>query len=232
MNIQPDDNDLRTLEELQARARELESELTGVQTAIAILQSRINDGQAPATGHDVPLAPAWDAPIPVSTPPVPTAYTDDTTDTGNIYLQSLQPHHPLRSKWELGSGLENAVVPEYTAPMPDNSSNVATELRLFGLLPSGVPWEQRIPFSAFAQGNGFIIGRDETSASIVLPDVCISRAHAQLALNEYGLVISDMGSTNGTSVNGIQLSPYDNNRPVQDGDTLTLGYINLQIEFI
>lgn len=232
MNMQQEDNDIRTLEELQARAKELESELTGVQTAIAILQSRMNGGETPATGHEVPLAPSWDAPIPVSSIPAPQGYADETTDTGNVYLQALQPHHPLRSKWELGSGLENAVAPEYAAPATDYASNVATELRLFGLLPSGLPWEQRIPFSAFAQGNGFIIGRDETAASIVLPDVCISRAHSQLILNEYGLVVSDMGSTNGTAVNGAPLTPYDNVRTLQDGDTLTLGYINLQVEFI
>lgn len=230
MNSPLQDNEKATLAELEARARELESELAGVQSAIAILQARMNNGHAPATGHEVPLAPAWDTPIPVSTPPHAQQAENETG--GEIYLQALQPHHPLRSKWELGSGLENAETPVEDIPVVYEEVPVATELRLFGLLPDGSPWESRIPFAQIAGEGGVVLGRDAGIANVSLEDNSVSRAHVQFGLNEYGLTVSDMGSTNGTSVNDEPLSPYDNCRTLQSGDTLTLGCIALQVEFI
>lgn len=231
MNSPLQENEKATLLELEARARELESELAGVQSAIAILRARMNNGHQPATGQDVPLAPAWDTPIPISTPPQARA-ADETQESGDIYLQSLQPYHALRDKWGLGSGLEDAQAPLPEEPVHTDQPPVATELRLFGLLPDGTPWEQRIPFAEIAAGSGIVLGRDPGIANVALPDSSVSRAHVQLALNEMGLTVSDMGSTNGTTVNGSPLSPYDQCRPLQDGDSLALGQIALQIQFI
>ena len=232
MNSPLQENERATLAELEARARELESELAGVQSAIAILLSRMNGGQPPAEGREVPLAPAWDTPIPVSAPP--RLYTAEETEEASaaIHLQSLQPHHALRSKWGLGSGLETAEEPPTELPAYAAESPVATDLRLFGLLADGAPWEQRIPFAFIVEENGVILGRDSSIANVVLEEASISRAHVRLALNEHGLTVSDMGSTNGTAVNNIPLSPYDNYRAIQSGDTLTLGSVCLQVEFI
>ena len=232
MNSPLQENERATLAELEARARELESELAGVQSAIAILLSRLNNDQSPAEGREVPLAPAWDTPIPVSTPPQAYAKEEAENEATAIYLQSLQPHHALRSKWGLGSGLETAEENEPAIPASTVESPVATELRLFGLLQDGAPWEQRIPFAFIVEENGIILGRDSSLANVVLEEASISRAHIRLALNEHGLTVSDMGSTNGTAVNNIPLSPYDNFRAIQSGDTLTLGGICLQVEFI
>lgn len=232
MNPTPHADDLATLAELESRARELESELAGIQAAIASLHARLHGNQAAAVGREVPLSPAWDSPIPVSLPPQSQPADDFTTDTGDIYLQSLHPHHPLRDKWGLGRGLEAAVTPEISKPAQADEIPVASEMRLFGLMPSGAAWECRIPFTVIAQSEGYILGRDPELAHTVLEDFSISRAHAQLRLDSNGLVLSDMGSTNGSSVNGVPLTPYDNNRPINDGDNLTLGCINLQVEFI
>ena len=231
MNSPLQENEKETLAELEARAHELESELAGIQSAIAILRARMNNGHTPATGVEVPLAPAWDTPIPISAPPQ-SRPAEDEGNEGNIYLQSLQPYHALRNKWQLGSGLEEAqnnaeMGIEYVPPAP-----VATELRIFGLLPDGQPWEQRIPFAQVAQADGVILGRDPSVADVVLNDTSISRAHLRFALNEHGLTVNDMGSTNGSMVNGEPLSPYDNGHSLQDGDSLTLGQIHLQVEFI
>lgn len=231
MNSPMQENEEATLLELETRARELESELAGIQSAIVILRARMNNGQVPATGQEVPLAPAWDTPLPVSTPPQ-ALVADDSQAPVDIYLQSLQPYHELRDRWDLGSGLEDAHTPIHTEEVFREQPRAATELRLFGLLPDGTPWEQRIPFSEIAQGSGIILGRDPGVANVELPDSCISRAHIQFALNELGLTVSDMGSTNGTCVNGNPLLPYDNCSPLQDGDELTLGQIALQVQFI
>ena len=232
MNSPMQENEKATLAELEARARELESELAGIQSAIAILLSRINGGQPPAEGKDMPLAPAWDMPIPVSAPPRNHAAEAAEEEASAVYLQSLQPHHALRNKWGLSSGLETAENGRADIPSSATVSPVANELRLFGLLPDGSPWEQRIPFAFIVSENGVILGRDANLANVLLEEASVSRAHAQMALNEHGLTVSDMGSTNGTAVNDIPLSPYDNYRAIQSGDTLTLGSVCLQVEFI
>ena len=231
MNSPLQENEEATLAELEARARELESELAGIQSAIAILHARLNHHQQPAAGQEVPLAPAWDTPIPVSTPPTSES-EEEVAHSENIHLQSLQPYHPLRNKWELGSGLEEAQTVEAEDIYQTDQDNVASEMRLFGLLSDGTPWEQRIPFSQVAQEGGIIIGRDPGVANITLEEPSVSRAHVQLMLNEQGLVVQDMGSTNGSMVNNDQLSPYDNCHVLMDGDILTLGHITVQIEFL
>lgn len=49
-----------------------------------------------------------------------------------------------------------------------------------------------------------IIGRGE-EADIRLPDVGMSRRHARLAFDGHSAVLTDMGSTNGTLINGIRI---------------------------
>lgn len=53
-----------------------------------------------------------------------------------------------------------------------------------------------------------ILGRDVTN-DIILSDAEVSRRHSRLSLSPQGYVIEDLGSTNGTFVNGERLSgPY------------------------
>lgn len=63
------------------------------------------------------------------------------------------------------------------------------------------------------------IGR-EASNDIVLEDPQVSRHHARLTLQGAGYVIEDLGSTNGTFINGQRVMGA---RPINDGDTLGLG---------
>jgi len=56
----------------------------------------------------------------------------------------------------------------------------------------------------------------------------VSRMHASLRLIEDQIMITDLGSANGTRINGRQISahiPY----PVRHGDILTLGKFKIQI---
>lgn len=62
-----------------------------------------------------------------------------------------------------------------------------------------------IPGKVFDLGNNELtIGRD-ISNDIVISDVEVSRKHARLLLQADGFVLEDMGSTNGTFVNGQRL---------------------------
>jgi serine/threonine protein kinase len=70
------------------------------------------------------------------------------------------------------------------------------------------------------------IGRD-TSNDVVLPVSQVSRRHARITCDREGCHVMDLGSTNGTLVNGVRLqvgSPW----PLRPDDTLGIGPINLQ----
>ena len=71
-----------------------------------------------------------------------------------------------------------------------------------------------------------IIGR-ERSCDIKLPDINASRTHAEIRYEPQGVwSITDLGSTNGTSVNGRGVS----SQTLYPGDTITIGMTNLVFE--
>ncbi len=70
------------------------------------------------------------------------------------------------------------------------------------------------------------LGRDITN-DIVINDPEASRHHLRLARSESGFTIEDLGSTNGTFVNGQRLSgvrPLNNGDLIGLGETVTLGF--------
>lgn len=85
---------------------------------------------------------------------------------------------------------------------------------------SGLEPGERIPLLANttlgrAQGNDIVLG-----------DSFASSEHARLAWNGKGWVLEDMGSTNGTFINGQQVSrPV----PVRPGDVIELGRVKVKL---
>ena len=75
--------------------------------------------------------------------------------------------------------------------------------------------------------NEVFLGRD-LGNDLVINDPEVSRRHARLIKQAGGFVIEDMGSTNGTAVNGQRLiGPH----LLRDGDVVTLGeHISLVFE--
>ena len=69
-----------------------------------------------------------------------------------------------------------------------------------------------------------VIGRDESVADLVLNDTNVSRRHAELKREGGTWHLSDLGSTNGTRVNGLRVDEFD----LATGDTVTLGLISLE----
>lgn len=65
------------------------------------------------------------------------------------------------------------------------------------------------------------VGRRPTNA-IVLADPFISGAHAKFVVQDGKLLLTDMGSTNGTSKNGDKLTPNEE-AEVNDGDEVAFG---------
>jgi hypothetical protein len=69
------------------------------------------------------------------------------------------------------------------------------------------------------RGTSFVIGRTQ-DCDLRISDLSVSRRHAQLARSEDGWLLSDLGSHNGTRVNGwLVREPV----PVRPGDLLQFG---------
>jgi hypothetical protein len=69
---------------------------------------------------------------------------------------------------------------------------------------------------------GLVIGRGD-QANLRLPDVGISRRHARIDFDGGQVVLTDLGSTNGTSVNGQRVSAV----ALNPGDMIQLGTTTL-----
>jgi|SRR5579871_2413959 len=114
-----------------------------------------------------------------------------------------------------------------------------------------INWSEELPRSTFAVTSAVVEGDDSPTDWIVLPDgrrigigldeltigrlpECaiavsdpnVSRRHAQLRRNGDTVVIADLGSTNGTRVNG---TPVQQQR-LKDGDQITVGTTTLRFE--
>jgi HD-GYP domain-containing protein (c-di-GMP phosphodiesterase class II) len=66
------------------------------------------------------------------------------------------------------------------------------------------------------------------SCDVFLDDASVSRRHAELFLSESGWVVRDLGSTNGTLLNGLRLGPSAHR--VRAGDQLQPGKVLLSIQ--
>jgi adenylate cyclase len=78
--------------------------------------------------------------------------------------------------------------------------------------------------------EGIVIGRDFDLCEVVLSHPTVSRRHARLAFAGDVLRIEDMGSTNGTSVDGAKAHPTVP-LPLQAGSKLRIGDIELVVWF-
>lgn len=71
------------------------------------------------------------------------------------------------------------------------------------------------------------MGRHPT-CDVVLADANVSRTHAEVRRDEQGFVVADLGSTNGTRLNGSGIGAT--HRVLADGDTITVGSTNIRFE--
>ncbi len=72
------------------------------------------------------------------------------------------------------------------------------------------------------EGSEISVGRDPKNA-IFLNDMTVSRSHAKIIVNAQGAMVEDLGSLNGTWVDGAIV----NAAPLHDGSTLQIGTFTL-----
>ncbi|MEO1481241.1 MAG: FHA domain-containing protein, partial [Myxococcota bacterium] len=68
------------------------------------------------------------------------------------------------------------------------------------------------------------VGRVDGNA-IVIPDPSVSRNHAQVTVSEHSVIVEDLGSSNGTLINGERIT----SRTLAHGDVVSFG--NVEFEF-
>ncbi|WP_026499271.1 FHA domain-containing protein [Butyrivibrio sp. WCD2001] len=90
-------------------------------------------------------------------------------------------------------------------------------MELVGL--QGIHQGRRIPIN-----GSVVLGRNQQSCTIIYPDNTkgISRVHCKVDQTPSGCVITDLGSSYGTFVNGNKLTP-NIPTPLREGDTFYLG---------
>jgi pSer/pThr/pTyr-binding forkhead associated (FHA) protein len=65
------------------------------------------------------------------------------------------------------------------------------------------------------------IGRDRTNDLVVLHDAKVSRSHAEMQFRDERWLLVDLGSRNGTIVNGRRIRQH----PLKDGDRVQVGEV-------
>jgi pSer/pThr/pTyr-binding forkhead associated (FHA) protein len=71
------------------------------------------------------------------------------------------------------------------------------------------------------------VGRDE-DVEIHLPDGQASRVHAEVGPSKGGVLVTDLGSRNGTFVNGERIS---GTRALAEGDEVRIGSVSLLVRY-
>ena len=99
-----------------------------------------------------------------------------------------------------------------------------SELSLTQILPEDPSDE--IPKSIAINANPFIVGRSR-QANLPIDDSFASQRHAQLTIVAGVWHVEDLGSTNGTSLNGVKIS---DSTAVAHGDRLTIGNHHFEVQ--
>jgi hypothetical protein len=145
------------------------------------------------------------APVPDPTPPpgpvgTPVSMPDAPEPPQKIILSGADPITPMSSF--------------AAAPAPMGMSGQLRLLRSNGqsiALPEGVS----------------VVGRDTGLEISLAGESTVSRRHAELHRNGTSLSVKDLGSTNGTFLNGVQLS---GEVPLVAGDTVQFGSVSFRVE--
>jgi adenylate cyclase len=103
-------------------------------------------------------------------------------------------------------------------------------LRFHGADPAGHKFGFNLSFNKLVKkAEGLLIGRD-FECDGVLVHATVSRRHARLLLADNVLQIEDLGSTNGTAVDGVVVAAGAP-RPLHAGARLRIGDIELAVQY-
>jgi len=87
------------------------------------------------------------------------------------------------------------------------------------------PPQRAARFLILREGESFVVGRDP-GCELVIEDSRVSKRHAELRWSEAGWTIDDLGSKNGTTVNGQSAE----GGALRDGDAISFGGLSGRFE--
>jgi FHA domain len=85
---------------------------------------------------------------------------------------------------------------------------------------TGLAWQIPVPF------KGIVLGRDDRLGPPFSTDEFVSRSHVWIRRRSDGVEVTDLGSANGTYVNGTRVRAPTR---LQDSDVLRIGRIQLKL---
>lgn len=136
------------------------------------------------------------------------------------------------SSLPMASGYEGSSpnLPALRSDEPFDGNDEATRI---SSSQSGVPYLRVVHSSGREdviklEGRRFIAGREDGS-QIPLDDRKASRRQFELSLSPQGTFVRDLGSSNGTLLNGMPLAP-DELKAIRSGDVLQVGSLTLHFE--
>lgn len=143
---------------------------------------------------------------------------DDTTTVERSLLVMAREHAR-----EMSCAFEGPLVVSVTATPEALRGTIevfaTTEHSIAGVPPGTLIYPDGYRYDLAPSGpEGIVLGRDPES-DIEIDDQKASREHAQVRPSPRGWIVEDLGSTNGTRVNGFRTSA----QLLLDGDQLTIG---------
>jgi hypothetical protein len=149
-------------------------------------------------------------------------------EVGNDSLRTLVVDRP--------KNLEDPILPD-TQPFTQGTSKFNSNAVLYISIE-----RLHTPIARYVQQDPIILGRVDPgeTAELTRKDIDlspyqarergVSRRHAQIFEQDGQLFISDLGSSNGTTLNGITIEPGEVHQ-VRDGDEIILGRMMLWVNF-
>ena len=160
---------------------------------------------APAPGHQSPSSPGQERPS-----------TDESSASKeNIDMQAPASNYPVST----GSGTRSAGwggPSDAPTQITQGRSSLAVTLHL----------EDGSGRTFRLQRGSNLLGRGQ-DAAFRLPDTGVSRQHADIHFDGRDAVLTDLGSTNGTTVNGGPVQDWQ----LADGDVIRVGHSVITVRF-
>ncbi len=106
-----------------------------------------------------------------------------------------------------------------------NSVSISRNWVIYGLNPLGQPI--RFIFdSTKRQGETIVIGRSSIDCEFLIDDPSVSRRHAEILIEQEGVFIRDLNSSNGTRINGQRILAVPTAMPLSG--TVSVGAVVLE----
>ena len=115
---------------------------------------------------------------------------------------------------------------------PESQAEEAEEAAIPEVAPVARLLSKADPSKEFAVASGSnTIGRREGNDIALSEDSYVSGSHAELIADERGFWLVDVGSTNGTMLNGSRIEP-NTRMALNDGDEITIGQTAFEFEVL